>query len=482
MSCVNQKEGSALEQTADIPDKSMTLWTGKTELFVEFPALVVNNSSRFAAHFTVLDRHQPIREGSVTVSLIKGDKGIRNTVQSPSSPGIFSPTLQPKEAGNYRLVFDITTPSYNDTLIIHDIIVYATKEDAIKALGDTNATGGISFLKEQAWKIDFQTAPIVSAEIYNVIHTSGVWLASPGSVKSLAAKSNGIVNFAIPNLTEGALVKQGQLLLNLNSKGLSSNNLSTEIAKAKADFDQVKLEYNRKKLLLESKIIAKSDFEKVAHNFAIAKSNYETLSAGVSGGAKQIRAPFDGFIKSINVVQGDYVNQGKALVSIGTHQSRLLKSQISPSHGLSLDNAEGMWYQSKEGQWKNVKESQGSILSIGKDVGLEHPLISVFAKVNAEVIMPEGSLTQVQITMGDSRQSAIVPVNALLEDYGNYSVIVQLSGESFERRPVKLGKRNGVHVEILEGLKVGEVVVTKGAYQVKMASMSSATPAHGHEH
>ena len=96
--------------------------------------------------------------------------------------------------------------------------------------------------------------------------------------------------------------------------------------------------------------------------------------------------------------------------------------------------------------------------------------------------MPEGSLTPVQIAMGDATQNTMIPVNALLEDYGSYSVIVQLSGEGFERRTVKIGKRNGKNVEILQGLEVGEVVVTKGAYQVKMASMSGSTPAHGHEH
>ena len=53
---------------------------------------------------------------------------------------------------------------------------------------------------------------------------------------------------------------------------------------------------------------------------------------------------------------------------------------------------------------------------------------------------------------------------------------------SRERRPVQLGKRNGEYVEVLTGLKAGEYVVTKGAYQVKMASMSSQVPAHGHEH
>ena len=217
-------------------------------------------------------------------------------------------------------------------------------------------------------------------------------------------------------------------------------------------------------------------------NFAIAKSNYQSLTSGVSDGSKQIRAPFNGFIKSITVSNGDYVEQGVALATIGTHQSKVLKTQLAPSYGLTMENVQGIWYQTKDGKWTNVTDAEGKILSIGKDVERENPLISVFAQVNVDVDMPEGSLTQVQIAMGNATQNTMIPVNALLEDYGSYSVIVQLSGESFERRPVKIGKRNGENVEILQGLNVGEVVVTTGAYQVKMASMSGSTPAHGHEH
>jgi RND family efflux transporter MFP subunit len=482
MSCGNQKEDSTTFEVESIPAKSITLWTDKTELFVEFPALVVGENSRFAAHFTVLDNHKPVREGEVTVSLIKGENGIRNTSESPSSPGIFSPSLQPKESGNFKLIFDIKTPTFNDTLIIHDIIVYASKEDAINALGAASDDAGISFLKEQAWKIDFQTAPVVFGKIYNVINTYGVWMPSPGSVKSLAAKSNGVVDFKVNNLTVGAVVKQGQLLMSLNSKGLSSNNLSTEIANARSNFEQAKSEYERKKELYNSKIISKSEFEKVESSFSIAKANYQSLTSGVSEGSKQIRAPFDGFIKSIKVSNGDYVEQGIALVSIGTHQSKVLKTQLAPNYGLTMENVQGIWFQTNDGKWKNVIDAEGKILSIGKNVDRENPLISVFTQINAEVDMLEGSLTPVQIAMGGATQNTMIPVNALLEDYGSYSVIVQLSGENFVRRPVKIGKRNGENVEILQGLEVGEVVVTKGAYQVKMAAMSGSTPAHGHEH
>ena len=488
MSCNNKAEDAhahnpdGSHEGEEIPRLDHTIWTNKTELFVEFPALIVGSPSSLAAHFTVLDKHQPVREGSVTLSLIKGDKGIRNIADAPSSPGIFSPTIQPKEAGSYQLVFELKTPDYSDKITIDDVTVYSNADEAIMALGTAEDDGSISFLKEQAWKIDFQTAPVVTGKIYDVINTSGVWMPSPGSTKSLAAKSNGVVDFKVNNLTEGTAVKQGQLLMSLNSQGLASNNLSTDIASAKATFQQAKSEYERKKELYESKIVPKSEFEKVESSFEIAKANYQSLVSGVSGGSKQIRAPFDGFIKSITVSNGDYVEQGVTLVTVGTHQSRVLKAQLAPNYGLTMGNLQGIWYQDNDNQWKDVTDAEGKILSIGKDVERENPLISVFTEVNATVDMPIGSLTPVQIAMGNATQNTMIPVNALLEDYGSYSVIVQLSGESFERRPVKLGKRNGENVEILEGLQVGEVVVTTGAYQVKMASMSGSTPAHGHEH
>lgn len=478
----NNPKGSTPTSDVEIPRLDYTMWTDNTELFVEFPALVVGKTSRFAAHFTILNKHQPVREGAVTVSLIKDGKGIRNTVDSPSSPGIFSPVIQPKEAGVYQLVFDIKTPNYTDNIVIRNVQVFANINEAIETLGISEDDGSISFLKEQAWKIDFQTALVINSEIYEIINTSGVWKPSAGSTKSLVANVNGVVNFAVNNLTEGAKVKRSQLLINLSSKGMSSNNLNTEIANAKANYEQVKSEFERKRELFESKIVPKSEFEKIGRNFLVAKSNYETLSSGVSELGKEIRAPFDGYIKSISVSNGDYVEQGKQLVSIGTQQSLVLETQVAPNYGLTRDNIKEIWYLTKDGEWSAISASGGSVLSISKDVELEKPFISVYAEVNEKIYMPKGSVTEVQIAMGNGNLTATIPEKALLEDYGSFSVIVQLSGESFERRPVKIGKRNGENVEILQGLDLGEVVVTIGAYQVKMASMSGSTPAHGHEH
>lgn len=482
LSCNKTQNTSVSAQGETLPTKRLTLWTEKTELFVEFPALIVNKPSRFAAHFTMLKGHKPVTEGAVTVSLIKGGKGLRNSVQSPSSPGIFSPTIQPKEAGNYQLIFDIKSSSYEDKIIVHDIIVYSNENAALKALGGDTEDGGISFLKEQAWKMDFQTKRVSKGEVYDVVNTSGIWKPRAESSKSLVSGSHGMVSFKMTRLTEGTLVKQGELLLSVDSKGLTSNNLSSGIAVAKTTYDQAKSNFERKKELYLSKIVSKAAFEKAESAYLIAKSNLETLSNGVSGGQKQIRAPFDGFIRSLSVTNGQYVTQGETLLIIATQDARLIEAQLSASYKLDKDKVHDLWYQTLNGTWKSIKDNQGVILSITKNVTSNNPLISVFAEVNNAEEAPLGSFVEVQIGIGESIEAIIIPESALLESYGSYSVISQVSGETFERRPVTIGKRNGTQVEILSGLKEGDVIVTIGAYQVKMASMSGTTPAHGHAH
>lgn len=270
--------------------------------------------------------------------------------------------------------------------------------------------------------------------------------------------------------------------MTVSSQGLTSNNLSAEIQKAKADYEQSKLAYNRKKQLYESKIVPKAEFEQVEQQYKVAKTTYETLSAGYSAGGKQVVVPFDGYVKSIVVGNGDFVDEGTALVMITSHQSSLLETQVSHAYATQLQSIHDLFYQPKMGKWSSLNKTGGSILSIGKEVERDKPLLSVFTRINELVEMPEGSFTEVQLAVGEPLKTIVIPESALLEDYGNYSVIVELSGESFERRPVTIGKRNGNEVEIKTGLSVGEVVVTRGAYQVKMAAMSGAVPAHGHDH
>jgi multidrug efflux pump subunit AcrA (membrane-fusion protein) len=88
----------------------------------------------------------------------------------------------------------------------------------------------------------------------------------------------------------------------------------------------------------------------------------------------------------------------------------------------------------------------------------------------------------VRLFLAGSLEAVTVPDSAVIDDGGRPVVFVQKEGEAFARRPVKLGIREGGLVQVTEGLQPGERVVTKGAYLIRLAALSSQIPAHGHVH
>ena len=78
-----------------------------------------------------------------------------------------------------------------------------------------------------------------------------------------------------------------------------------------------------------------------------------------------------------------------------------------------------------------------------------------------------------------------MPSAAITEEQGLYFVYVAEPDEPgvFVKREVTIGRDNGERIEITSGVKSGETVVTHGAMQVKLASMSGSVPeGHSHSH
>ena len=77
----------------------------------------------------------------------------------------------------------------------------------------------------------------------------------------------------------------------------------------------------------------------------------------------------------------------------------------------------------------------------------------------------------------------VVPNMSLIEEQGSYFVFVQLHPESFEKREVFAGITDGLHTEVLRGLKENERIVSRGTMLVKMAAASTELDPHsGHVH
>jgi multidrug efflux pump subunit AcrA (membrane-fusion protein) len=104
-----------------------------------------------------------------------------------------------------------------------------------------------------------------------------------------------------------------------------------------------------------------------------------------------------------------------------------------------------------------------------------------------EVDNPDGAITigsnaRAAIRTGKQVTGLVVPDAAILDEDGRPIGYVQVAGELFERRELRVGGRDGNRVLILGGLKLGDRLVVGAAYQVRLAALSTSVPAEGHAH
>ena len=129
------------------------------------------------------------------------------------------------------------------------------------------------------------------------------------------------------------------------------------------------------------------------------------------------------------------------------------------------------------------RKALGRPLSVGRIVDPASRTVSViFQVMNRDHQLAVGQAVFLRLFTSETNVAPAVPESAIVDDGGRPVVFVQLEGEAFARRPVTLGNRESGYVQVVEGVRLGERVVTRGAYLIRLAAMSSQIPAHGHVH
>ena len=461
-----------------------TLYTDSVELFVEYKPFVVGELSKFAAHFTVLgEKFTPLEDATITVSLTMGKNGIRNSIDRCSSPGIFRLALVPKKAGMATLIFDVNSKNFSEKFVINNVRVFATTDEGMKNPA-SEAAGDITYLKEQAWKVEFANEPVARRAFANVIKTSGQLLSAPGDEMLVVAKASGIVLFSNQSLIQGSPIQKGQTIMSVSGEDLNEFNLNSEYKQAKMNAEKAKLDYDRASKLIEDKIITQKDFLQAKLAYENTENSYRTLSRNYSQNGKSSLSPMDGFIKNLMVREGQYVEAGTPLATVSKNKRLVVQSMLSQNYyeQLSLITSANFTSGSNTKELYNTKALNGSLPIIGKSSSNNSPFVSITFEIDNIGKMIPGSVIEVYLKSSPIADALVIPVSSLLEEQGIFYVYVQTGGESFQKREVTLGANDGEFVQILKGVEEYERVVTKGAYQIKLSTASGALPAHGHEH
>lgn len=191
-----------------------------------------------------------------------------------------------------------------------------------------------------------------------------------------------------------------------------------------------------------------------------------------------------GFIKKVYVRNGEYVEAGSPVMEVAQNRRLYITAELQPSKYHALRDIVSTNFKTASGsEVYSVADLNGSLVSYGRSVDEENPLVPVVFQIDNTVDLLPGSFVEMYITAGRGERSLTVPNSSLVEEMGNYFVFVQLTPEFFEKREVEPGKSNGLRTEILSGLKENERIVGKGAVLVKLAQASGKLDAHaGHVH
>lgn len=328
--------------------------------------------------------------------------------------------------------------------------------------------------------VGLKTIKVAPGEFSDVIKATGRIVAAQGGESVVVATASGVVNFGKLAIVDGMAVRKGQPLLSLSSSNLAEGNGA---AKAHNAYEAAQKEYERVQSLVKDRIVSSKEYEQARLNYENAKVAWQAVAGKQTASGVSVASTMSGYLKNIQVKEGDYVAVGQPLMTITQSNRLVLRAEVSEKNYNLLPSVRSANFRTPyDDAVYRLSDLNGKLLSFGKASDSDSFYLPVsFEFDNKGAIIP-GSFVEVYLLTAPVQNVISVPEESLIEEQGLYSVYVRLDEDCFMKHPVTLGADNGREVQILSGIKAGDEVVTEGAHQIKLASASNVIPPHSHHH
>jgi RND family efflux transporter MFP subunit len=251
---------------------------------------------------------------------------------------------------------------------------------------------------------------------------------------------------------EGDVVKEGQILVQMNTQ---------QLTQAKIQFELAESDYKRMKSLYETGSIPEQQLERAKANYEAAKASYELILSNT-----QIRAPFDG------IVTEKLMNEGEVftLVPTGGGSPGIITLMRMDLVKIKLSIAEKDFPFIKLNQPAEVTVDVYPDKIFTGRVVQKNPAVSTISRTftaevevpNQQLLLRPGMFTRVKIKIGQG-QGIIIPESAVVPLPGsNVNYVFVVKGDVVQRKNITIGKKFNGEVEVLSGVSENELVVISG--------------------
>jgi len=287
---------------------------------------------------------------------------------------------------------------------------------------------------------------------------------NPYDMVTISSELDGILKSI--HVDEGSSITRGQLIAEIKETDyrLAVEQAAAVLKQAEAALANAKLEHQRKESLYKEELVTKQQFDDIVARLALAQGDVERAKAGLDLAKEKLTktkifAPMAGSVKEKKVTAGDYIRNGTFLASV--IRTDLLKLAFSVSEKdvgrLRIGQDVAFAVDAFPG-----REFRGQVKTIYPGLEEKTRSLQVEAVVaNTDQSLKPGLFARVTLYTGPARGTIVAPITALLYDNSITKLFV-VEGERAKERQIKSGQKYGEFMEIIEGLKEKEIVVTVG--------------------
>jgi membrane fusion protein (multidrug efflux system) len=258
------------------------------------------------------------------------------------------------------------------------------------------------------------------------------------------------------NFRDGAIVNRGALLVALDAAVQEA-----ELQQAKANLALAQNNNKRNQELLEKKFVSQQALDNSGATLKVQEAAVQLAEAKV--GKMRIKAPFSGMVGLRNVSVGDYVKEGQELINIEdlatlrvdfklpeNYLGRVLKGQIVE---VSTDALPGQHFAAVLDAVDPMVDQNGRAISSRARLD------------NAAGKLRPGMFVRVRLLFGERKSVLMAPEQAIVP--GAQPMVFRVVDGKALATPVTLGVRRAAQVEIVDGLAVGDLIVTAGQLKLR---------------
>lgn len=281
------------------------------------------------------------------------------------------------------------------------------------------------------------------------------------------------------NTQEGAIVEEGQLLFTLDETLFQSHldEANAALEKQKVALEFAQNAYDNAKMLVKDELISAQEFKSYREKLLLEAAETKAREARVRATELDVRScliksPIQGRVGTIQLTRGTLVSpqDAKPMVEVQSLDTLLVSFTVAEK-----------WMQELLVGWRTgelkaeVSLASGSSAPINADITfVDHQAdpasstVLIRAAINgAEGLLSPGQFVKVKLRIKTLHDTQTIPSTSIRKNTDGPYVFVLKEDSTVELRPISPGPKVGDFTVVLEGVEIGEQVVTEGHIHLK---------------